>query len=134
MCVVKGRQFLGMFDVNIRRYSSQRSSGLAVYWFRHSFLSLCTSVCLLKSCSCIITSFSILDLQLNYFIHVLTMDRGGSPYTFRGFFNMPVQALTLGQPFNGYFEKPPHFSRLLRRTWGYEGFILVLRHGNLTVM
>ena len=45
---------------------------------------------------------------------------------FVGFFDVPVQAPTRGQPFNGYSEKPPHFSRLLRRAWGYEGYILIL--------
>ena len=45
---------------------------------------------------------------------------------FVGFFYVPVQSPTRGQPFNGYFEKPPHFSRLSRRTWGYGGPILVL--------
>ena len=33
---------------------------------------------------------------------------------FVGFFNVPVPASTR-QPFYGYSEKPPHFSRLLRR-------------------
>ena len=28
------------------------------------------------------------------------------------FFNVPVQARTLGNPFYGYSEKPPHFSRI----------------------
>ena len=36
---------------------------------------------------------------------------------FVGFFNLPVQ----GQPFYGYSEKMPHFSRLLRRAQGYLG-------------
>ena len=43
-----------------------------------------------------------------------------------GFFNVPVQALTRGHPFNGYSEKLSHFSQLLRRTWGYGGPILIL--------
>ena len=38
----------------------------------------------------------------------------------------PVQAPTRGQPFNDYSETPAHFSRLLRRTWGHGGPILVL--------
>ena len=45
---------------------------------------------------------------------------------FIGFFNVPVQAPTLGQPFYSYSEKPPHFGHLLRRAWGYGGPILVL--------
>ena len=32
-----------------------------------------------------------------------------------------------GQPFNGCSEKPPNFSRLLRRVFGYGGPIFVLR-------
>ena len=39
------------------------------------------------------------------------------------FFNVPVQAPTRGQLFLGYSEKPSHFRRLLRRTWGYGGSI-----------
>ena len=39
---------------------------------------------------------------------------------------MPVQTPTRSQPFNGYSEKPPHFSRLLRQAWGYGGHILDL--------
>ena len=42
------------------------------------------------------------------------------------FFNVPIEALTLGQPFYGYPEKLFHFRRLLRRSWGYGGPILVL--------
>ena len=43
---------------------------------------------------------------------------------------MPVQAPIYDQPFYGYFEKPPDFSRLLRRALGYVGPILVLNpHG-----
>ena len=34
---------------------------------------------------------------------------------FVGFFNMPDQAPTRGQPFYVYSDKPPHFSRLLLR-------------------
>ena len=39
---------------------------------------------------------------------------------------MPVQALARGKPFNGYSEKPTHFSRLLRLAWGYRGPLLVV--------
>ena len=42
-----------------------------------------------------------------------------------GFFNMPVQAPTWGQPFYGYSEKPPHFSHLLPRALGHGRPILV---------
>ena len=42
------------------------------------------------------------------------------------FFNVSVQAPTQGQPFYGYSEKSPHFSRILRRAWGYGGPIVVL--------
>ena len=42
------------------------------------------------------------------------------------FFNVSVQAPTRGQPFYGYSEKSPHFSRILRRAWGYGGPIVVL--------
>ena len=45
---------------------------------------------------------------------------------FVGIFNVPVHESTQGQPFYGYSEKPPHFSRLLRAAWGYGGPILVL--------
>ena len=45
---------------------------------------------------------------------------------FVGFFNVPAQPPTPGQLFYGYSEKPPHFSRLLRRAWGYGGPIIVL--------
>ena len=45
---------------------------------------------------------------------------------FVGFFNVPVQAPTRGQHSNGYSKKPPHFSRLLRRAWGYGVPILIL--------
>ena len=45
---------------------------------------------------------------------------------FVGFFNVPAQAPIRGRPFYGYSEKPPHFSRLSRRTLEYEGPILVL--------
>ena len=44
---------------------------------------------------------------------------------FRGFFNMPIQVPTLGQPFYNYSEKLPHFSHLSRCTWGNGGPILV---------
>ena len=46
---------------------------------------------------------------------------------FVGFFNVPGQAPTHSQPLYGYSEKPPHFSRLLRRAWGYGGPIFVLQ-------
>ena len=39
---------------------------------------------------------------------------------FVGFFNVAAQAPTRGQPFYGYSEKPPNFSRLLRRAWGHH--------------
>ena len=42
---------------------------------------------------------------------------------FEGFFNVSFQALTRDHPFYGYSEKSPHFSRLLRRAWGYGGSI-----------
>ena len=42
------------------------------------------------------------------------------------FFSVSVQALNRGQPFYGYFEKPPHFSCILRRAWGYGGPIVVV--------
>ena len=45
---------------------------------------------------------------------------------FVGFFNVPVEAPTRGQPFYGYSKKPLHFSRLLLHTWGYGGRILNL--------
>ena len=38
---------------------------------------------------------------------------------FVGFSGMPGRAPTRGQPFYGYYEKPSHFSHLLRRAWGY---------------
>ena len=43
---------------------------------------------------------------------------------FVGFLNVPVKAPTRGQPFYGYFEKPSHFSRLLRHAWPYGGHVL----------
>ena len=48
---------------------------------------------------------------------------------FVGFFNVPVQAPTRDPPFYGYFEKPPHFSHLLRHAWGYGGHILDFQSG-----
>ena len=48
---------------------------------------------------------------------------------FVGFFNVPVQAPTRDQPFYGYFEKPPQFSRLLRHARGYGGHILASTTG-----
>ena len=48
---------------------------------------------------------------------------------FIGFFNVPVQAPTRGQPFYGYAEKQPHFSRLLRHSWRYVRSILALNPG-----
>ena len=49
---------------------------------------------------------------------------------FVGFFNVPVQAPTRGQPFYGYSEKPFHFSRLLRHALGQGGHILHLTPGS----
>ena len=49
---------------------------------------------------------------------------------FVGFFNVPVQALIRDQPFYGYSEKPPQFSRLLRYARGYGGHILALTIGS----
>ena len=49
---------------------------------------------------------------------------------FVGLFNVPVQTPTRDPPFNGYSEKPPHFSRLLRHAWRYEGHILDLNPGS----
>ena len=46
-----------------------------------------------------------------------------------GFINVPVQAPTRSQPFYGYSEKPPHFSRVLRHAWGYGGHILDITPG-----
>ena len=45
---------------------------------------------------------------------------------FVGFFNVPDQAPTRDQPFNGYSDKLPYFSRLLRCALGYRGPILIL--------
>ena len=45
---------------------------------------------------------------------------------FVGFSSVPVRDPTRGQPFYGYYEKPSHFSHLLRRAWGYGGPILIL--------
>ena len=50
----------------------------------------------------------------------------GGLQTFWGFFNLPIQTLTRGQPFYCYSEKMPHFSHLLRHAWGYGGPILIL--------
>ena len=44
--------------------------------------------------------------------------------------NVPVRAPTRGQPFYGYSEKPPQFSRLLRHTRGYGRHILALTIGS----
>ena len=49
---------------------------------------------------------------------------------FVGFFNVPVQAPTRGQPFYGYSEKPPQFSCLLRHARGYGGHILAFTTGS----
>ena len=49
---------------------------------------------------------------------------------FVGFFNVPVQAPTRGQPFYGYSEKPPQFSRLLRHARGYGIHIVSLTTGS----
>ena len=46
------------------------------------------------------------------------------------FFSVSVQALNRDQPFYGYSEKPPHFSRILRRAWGYGGPIVVVHPGS----
>ena len=43
---------------------------------------------------------------------------------FVGFFNVPVK--TRGHLFYSYSKKPSHFSRLLRRAWGYGIPILIL--------
>ena len=51
---------------------------------------------------------------------------------FVGFFNVPLQAPTRDNPFYGYYEKPPHFSRLLRCAWGYRGHVLISNSGVLT--
>ena len=50
--------------------------------------------------------------------------------------NVPVQAPTRGQPLDyGYYEKPSHLSRLLRRAWGYGGSIRIFNplgpHGGI---
>ena len=45
---------------------------------------------------------------------------------FVGFYSVPVQALTRGHPFYNDSEKQPHFSHLLRGTWGYGERILIL--------
>ena len=37
---------------------------------------------------------------------------------FLGLLNVSIQAPTWGQPFYGYSEKPPYFSRLLWQAWG----------------
>ena len=42
------------------------------------------------------------------------------------FCSVSVQALTRGQPFYGHSDKPPHFSRILRRAWGYGEPIVVV--------
>ena len=56
---------------------------------------------------------------------------------FVGFSNVPGRAPTRGQPFYGYYEKPPRFSHLLRRAWGYGGSILILNppgpHGGINL-
>ena len=60
----------------------------------------------------------------------LTFGRGCQRHRhFVGFFNVPVQAPTRDQPFYGYSEKPPQFSRLLRHARGYGGHILALTTG-----
>ena len=46
---------------------------------------------------------------------------------FKRFFNVPIQAPTESQPFKGYSEKLPHFSRLLRCALGYWGPVFVLK-------
>ena len=45
---------------------------------------------------------------------------------FIGFYNVPFQASTRVHYFYSYSQKPAHFSRLSRRTWGYRGPILVI--------
>ena len=48
---------------------------------------------------------------------------------FVGFFNVPVQAPTRGQPLYGYSKKLSRFRHLLRQWWGCGGHILVLTPG-----
>ena len=57
---------------------------------------------------------------------IWTYGRAPTPWTFCKVLNVPAQSPTRGHPFCSYSEKPPHFSRLSRRAWGYGGPILVL--------
>ena len=43
-------------------------------------------------------------------------------------YGSPVQEPRRGHPFYGFSEKPPNFSRLLRRTWGYGGPFIIFNH------